>query len=223
MKYTSWIIQRKLERLRTITAHISPYPGGIAPETRDFVAFLNDEAARHKTGMEFTALANRIEARGPVGKAALSKTTLGGWFLAGAIAAGFIDGEDGEKAVLRRGNSYHRKKLRKQEKTREGRDAAEKIQRALDRRLELRHSIEDTEVALGRSGHIPGHWPRQWRGGIYMPVLHPHNARVRPKATTTQMDSGGSPADLRRLANFAATERPGIIQATTPKKRRGHF
>ena len=117
MKYTSWIIQRKLERLRTITAHISPYPGGIAPETRDFVRVLNDEAARHETGMEFTALANPIEARGPIKKAALSKTTLGGWFLAGAIIDGFLDGEE---TVLRRGNSHVRKKIRKREKTRAG-------------------------------------------------------------------------------------------------------
>jgi hypothetical protein len=90
MKHTSWIIQRKLERLRSITAHISPYPGGIAPETRDFVAFLNAEAVRHETGMKYTALANRIEATGPVEKAARSKTTLGGWFLAGAIVDGYL-------------------------------------------------------------------------------------------------------------------------------------
>ena len=138
MKYSSWLIQRKLERLRTITAHISPYPGGIAPETRDFVAFLNDEAVRHETGMEFTALANRIEARGPVGKAARSKTTLGGWFLARAIAAGFVDGEDGERPVLRRGNSQVRKRIRKREKTRAARDMAAEIERQVDRHLRLR-------------------------------------------------------------------------------------
>jgi hypothetical protein len=217
MKYTSWIIQRKLERLRTITAHISPYPGGIAPETRDFVAFLNDEAARHQTGMEFTALANRIEAKGPVGRAARSKTTLGGWFLAGAIVDGFLDGEE---AVLRRGNSHVRKKIRKREKTRAGRDTAEKIQQALDRRLELRHSIEDAEAALGRAGHIPGDWPREWRHGVYTPVLHPHRARVRPKATLSQMDSRGG----NRRFFLNAQDRPGILEVMEPKKKgRGHF
>jgi hypothetical protein len=215
MKYTSWIIQRKLERLRTITAHISPYSGGLAHETRDFVAVLNAEAAKHETGMEYTALANRIEARGPVGREALSRTTLGGWFLHRALAVGFVDGKDGERVVLKRGNSYVRKKIRKWDKTRAGRDTAEEIQRVLDRRLELRESVEATERRLGRAGHIPGHWPREWRHGFYMPITQPHNARVRPKATLSQMDGEG------RTWMYLSGRGPGILELTPKKKSRG--
>jgi hypothetical protein len=58
MNRTSRSIQRKIIRLRaTITAHISPYINGLAPETREFVVALNQEAKRLGTGVRFTALA----------------------------------------------------------------------------------------------------------------------------------------------------------------------
>ncbi len=112
---------------RTITAHISPYVAGLAPETRRFVGHLNGEAVRHKIGVRFIATANRILAHGNLERAARS-ATMGGWFLRSAIASCYIAHQplprwetpaiEGEEAVLRRGNSLHRKELRRQEKNR---------------------------------------------------------------------------------------------------------
>src|SRR5262245_21857281 len=62
-------------RKRSITAHISPYLGGLASETHQFVAYLNEEAARHKTRVRFVATANRIEAVGNLERAARSART----------------------------------------------------------------------------------------------------------------------------------------------------
>jgi hypothetical protein len=118
---------------RAITVHISPYVGGLAPETHDFVRYLNEEAKRLRSGVSFIALANRILVRGNLGRLA---TTLGGWLLRDALAAGYVtwprrpawryrdidrqtDLEiESEKQVLRRGNSQHRKELRRLEKNR---------------------------------------------------------------------------------------------------------
>ena len=55
MKRTSLAIRYKINRLRAITAHISPYLNGLAPETYDFVAALNAEAARLRTGVRSRA------------------------------------------------------------------------------------------------------------------------------------------------------------------------
>jgi hypothetical protein len=134
-------------RQRKITAHISPYLGGLAPETHQFVADLNEEAKRHKTRVRFVATANRIEAIGNLERAARSNT-LGGWLLRRALTAGYLEYEkrpvwwldarsrqqldrqtdveiESEKPVLRRGNSQHRRKLRKLEKNRSRRRLSE--------------------------------------------------------------------------------------------------
>jgi hypothetical protein len=113
---------------RTITAHISPYFGGLAPETHDFVLHLNEEAKRLRTGVSFIALANRILAHGNLYRATKVANTLGARLLRRAFADGFIahqpqprwetPGIKGEEVVLRRGNSQHRKELRRQEKNR---------------------------------------------------------------------------------------------------------
>jgi hypothetical protein len=118
-----------------ITAHISPYLGGLAPETHHFVAELNKEAVRLKLPVRFTATANRILATGDLKRAANS-ATLSGWTLRRAIKNGYIDHErrrvwlkrairrqtdseiEGEAPVLKRGNSQHRGKLRRYEKNR---------------------------------------------------------------------------------------------------------
>jgi hypothetical protein len=121
-----------------ITAHISPYLGGLAPETHRFVSELNKEAIRHKLPVIFTATANRILATGDLKRAANS-ATLSGWMLRRAIKNGYLDHErrrvwlkrairrqtdseiEGEKPVLKRGNSLHRRKLRRSEKNRPNR------------------------------------------------------------------------------------------------------
>ena len=123
-----------IHRQRKITAHISPYLGGLAPETHQFVADLNAEAKRYKTRVRFVATANRIEAIGNLERAARSNT-LGGWLLRRALTAGYLEYEkrtvwharaidnqtdreiESEGSVLKRGNSQHRRKLRKWEKT----------------------------------------------------------------------------------------------------------
>jgi hypothetical protein len=160
-----------------ITAHISPYLGGLAPETHNFVAELNKEAIRHKLPVRFTATANRILATGDLKRAANS-ATLGGWTLRRAIKNGYIDHErrrvwlkrairrqtdsemEGEKPVLKQGNSQHRGKLRRYEKNR--RVGAETLAPWLDRwrdrylRIGLSPSGELAElgqlVRLARSG-----------------------------------------------------------------------
>ena len=174
MKRTSVAIQRKIARLRVITAHISPYANGLAPETRDFVEALNEEAKRLRTGMLFVALANRIEARGPIVAAARSKTTMGGWFLRGAIQAGYADGDE---AVLRRGNSEHRKKLRKRAKTKDGMREKALRYKAIKDRMKTRHIVETGDAFIGPPGVVPGSWPKAWIHGVYMPILHPEKRR----------------------------------------------
>jgi RNA polymerase sigma factor (sigma-70 family) len=98
-----------ITRQSVITAHISPYKNGLAPETRDFVAWLNAEACEEGIDVKFAGLANRIEASGDIEAAANSDTLLG-WFLNQARSVGFFEGEE---AVLKRGNSQWRKHLRK--------------------------------------------------------------------------------------------------------------
>jgi hypothetical protein len=220
MKQTSLAIRYKINRLRAITAHISPYLNGLAPETYDFVAALNAEASRLGTGIRYIATANRIEAVGEIERAAASKATLGGWFLRQGLAVGYADGEG---TVLRRGNSEHRKKLRKRDKTPAGRAFNDEVKALMDRRLKLRHAIENADALLGRGGYIPGHWPKWWRHGFYMPIAQPHNARVRPKATLSQKDSGGNPRHLVGYLSRNAQDRPGILEMMVPKKGRGHF
>jgi hypothetical protein len=124
MKRTSRAITARLRRLRTITAHISPYVAGLAPETRDFVALLNAEAARLGTGVKYVALANKIEATGDIGHAASLATTMGGWFLSRGIGHGYLEGEE---PVLQRGNSQWRKHLRRRDKTKAGMAEADMV------------------------------------------------------------------------------------------------
>jgi hypothetical protein len=95
-----------------ITVHISPYENGLAPETHDFIAELNAEAARLNAGVQFVGLANRIEVSGDL-EAGASSATLGGWLLRRAREVGYFEGEQG---VLHRGNSQWRKELRKRAK-----------------------------------------------------------------------------------------------------------
>jgi hypothetical protein len=170
---TSLNIKSKIARLRTITAHISPYSGGLAPETRIFVDALNDESARRRTGIKYTATANKIKASGSIETAA-KQSTLGGWFLRGAIRAGYLDGEE---TVLKRGNSEHRKKLRKRAKTKDGtREKAER-DKAMRNRKTVRRIAETGDAFIGSSAVVPGSWPKAWIDGVYMPILHPEKPR----------------------------------------------
>jgi hypothetical protein len=180
MKRTSRIIVAKLDAL---TAHISPYAGGLARETHRWVEELNAEAVRASTGVRYRALANKIEAYNAdpgtdpeaIGWAARDRTTLGGWFLRQAIAAGYAEGE---AVVLRRGNSHWRRHLRKDAKTRAARDKADAIQQLMDDRLKLRHRVEDADACLGPLAIVPASWPKKWLHGLPMPLREPHN---RPK------------------------------------------
>jgi RNA polymerase sigma factor (sigma-70 family) len=97
----------------TITAHISPYKNGLAPETLAFVAELNAEAERLNSGVKCIALANRIVATGDIHRAANCTTSLGGWFLRHAASARYFDGEEWALRVV---NSQWRKELRKRAK-----------------------------------------------------------------------------------------------------------
>jgi hypothetical protein len=133
MNRTSRSIQRRVIRLRTITAHISPYRDGLAPETRTFVEFLNTEAAEDGYDIKFTALANRITATGDIANAARSDN-LGGWFLRRSIGNGYLEGED---PVLQRGNRYWRKQLRKRDKTKAGMAEAAQVRVAASKRAEF--------------------------------------------------------------------------------------
>ena len=94
------------------TMHISPYQGGLAPETRDFIDELNAEAAEDGIDVKYVGLANRIEARGDINdiKRAAAADNLGGWFLRGGRKVGYFQGEHG---VLKAGNAQWRKRLRK--------------------------------------------------------------------------------------------------------------
>jgi hypothetical protein len=154
-----------------ITAHISPYLGGLAPETHDFVAELNKEAARHRLPVRFTATANRILATGDLKRAADS-ATLSGWTLRRAIGNGYLAHErrtvwlkrairrqtdseiEGENPVLRRGNSQRREKLRKYEKNRD-----RTIEAAFSDRGNLKNRIK---VAAGTLYHLIDAIP-QWK------------------------------------------------------------
>ena len=173
MKGTSRKIKRRITRLRAITAHVSPYPSGLAPETRKFVEAINDEAERHKLKVKFTALANRIEVSGAIESAAASDTLLG-WFVRRAIRDGYLDGPE---AVFRRGNSEWRKTLRKRAKTKAGmREKAERNIAIRDRKT-TRHIAEAGDAFVGPSGVVPGSWPKAWIHGVYMPILHPEKPR----------------------------------------------
>ena len=103
---TSRIIRDCADRM---TVHISPYKNGLAPETRDFIAELNAEAAHESLKVTYIGLANKIEVTGDI-KGAAQKDNLGGWFLRRAQNVGYSRGEEG---VLRKGNSQWREQLRK--------------------------------------------------------------------------------------------------------------
>jgi hypothetical protein len=132
IKRTSIRIGRRIARLRSITAHISPYINGLAPETRTFVAELNAESERLVLGVRFTAMANRIEVTGDVEAAAERSDTICGWFIGRAINVGYLDGDYG---VLRRCNSEWRKALRRRAKTKAGKAEAAAIAKAQSDRL----------------------------------------------------------------------------------------
>ncbi len=144
MKRTSYGIQRKVGRLRAITVHISPYEGGLAPETRNYFAYLNDEAVRLRTGVRFTALANRVEATGDIERAARTPT-LGGWAIRRAIQNGYDEGPDG---VLRRGNSQWRQHLRRHAKTKAGMAEAAAITKAETSRESFLRSVTGKAATL---------------------------------------------------------------------------
>ena len=111
---------------RTITAHISPYFGGLAPETHDYVRYLNDEARRRKSGVIWIALRNRILVHGDLNRALKSTASLGTLMLRDALSAGYLAHKpqpfwetaaiEGEEPVLRRGNSSYKKELRRLDK-----------------------------------------------------------------------------------------------------------
>jgi hypothetical protein len=150
---------------------------GLAPETREFVARLNEEAKRRGTGVHYTALANRVEVAGNIEAAARSKSTLGGWFLRRAIDAGCLEGEAG---VLRRGNSEWRGRLRARAKTKAGkrdRAALEATSRVSRR---VMRASEAGEAWLGSASLIPSNYPRTWANGVYAPILYPHGSPYGP-------------------------------------------
>ena len=119
-------IRMSSTRKRTITVHISPYVGGLAPETHDFIRRLNEEARRLRTGVSFIGLGNRILADGIIERALKFANTLGALVLRRAFADGYLAHRpqprwetpaiEGEEVVLRRGSSGHRKELRRFEK-----------------------------------------------------------------------------------------------------------
>jgi hypothetical protein len=145
----------------------------LAPETRTFAQVLNAEAERRNLGVKFTALANRIEARGAIESAAATNT-LSGLFLRDAIRNGFLQGEE---AVFRHGNSEWRKKLRKRAKTKHGMREKAAYDEAIRDRKKTRRIAEVGDAFIGPSGVVPGSWPKAWLHGIYMPILHPEKPR----------------------------------------------
>src|SRR5207248_1897142 len=112
-------IRMSSTRKRTITVHISPYVGGLAPETHDFIRRLNEEARRLRTGVSFIGIGNRILADGIIERALKFANTLGALVLRRAFADGYLAHRpqprwetpaiEGEEVVLRRGSSGHRK------------------------------------------------------------------------------------------------------------------
>ncbi len=174
MRRTSTAIKLRLDRLRAITAHISPYASGLAPETRAFVAYLNAEAVRLRTGVTYLALANRIEAKGAIKAAAARPATLGSWFLKRALAVGY---HEGAEAVLRRGNSSWRKELRRRDKRKAGIVAAAEATALLARDKKHRRIVEDADRCLGPLAIVPENWPKAWIDGLHMPIMEPHHQR----------------------------------------------
>jgi len=98
---------------------------------------------------------------------------MGGWFLRGAIEAGYADGDE---AVLI-GNSEHRKKLRKRAKTKDGMREKALRYKAIKDRMKTRHIVETGDAFIGPPGVVPGSWPKAWIHGVYMPILHPEKRR----------------------------------------------
>jgi hypothetical protein len=158
-----------------MTAHVSPYRDGLAPETRVFVGAMNVEAEHRDLGVKFIAFANRIEARGAIQSAAATDT-LSGWFIRDAIRNGFLQGEE---TVFRRGNSEHRKHLRKRAKTKAGYAEQAARRQAVRDRDATRRIAEAGDAFIGASAVVPGSWPKAWINGVYMPILHPPRPRGR--------------------------------------------
>jgi hypothetical protein len=128
-KPTSISIARKAARMRTIGVDISPYP--LAPATGEFVAALNADAKRHGFEVTFTARTNWIEITGEdIEEAASDPTTLVGWFLHRARAAGYLEGKE---QILRRANSEWRRYLRRHAKTKAGIAEAAKVKAGVER------------------------------------------------------------------------------------------
>ena len=145
MKRTSRAITARLRRLRTITAHISPYAAGLAPETREFVAILNAEASRLDTGVKYIALANKIEATGDIERAVHMPTTIGSWFLRRGIEDGYLEGE---APVLERGNTHWRKHLRRRDKTKRGMAEAAQVEAEVSRKKSFIRTVAVTNSRL---------------------------------------------------------------------------
>jgi hypothetical protein len=97
-----------------------------------------------------------------------------------AIAAGYLEGEE---AVLRRGNSQHRKKLRRHDKTKAGnRDKAAREQ-AIKNRDATRRIAEAGDAFIGPSAVVPGSWPKAWIDGVYTNVDVLAAASIGPVAS----------------------------------------
>ncbi len=207
MKRTSYSIQRKVNRLRAMTVHVSPYEGGLAPETRNYVAHLNDEAVRLRTGVRFTGFANRIEATGDIERAARTPT-LGGWTIRRAIQNGYDEGPDG---VLQRGNSQWRKHLRRHAKTKAGMAEAaavakaetsrELFLRSVSRKAETLHDLISAVPKAERDAEeiFPGDFkrptiPRPNRTSWPMPEFRKkHLGKGRPPTKTSFIKGGPNP------------------------------
>ena len=161
-------------RKQTITVHISPYVGGLAPVTYDYIRRLNEEAKRLRTGVSFIALANRILAHGFIGRALRFANTLGAWQLRRALADGYLAHQpvprwetpaiEGEQIVLRRGNSQHRAALRKLEKNRSRRRLEKELLLSPEEVVRLK-----IKVAAGTLYHLVDAIPEWERDshGIY--------------------------------------------------------
>ena len=182
---TSISIARRLARMRTVTAHISPYTNGLAPETRDFVAALNAEADRHGIEVKFVATANRIDATGDIEAAAKDPTTQIGWFLRRAIAAGYLEGKE---RVLRLGNSQHRKWLRKYAKTKAGMAEAAKAKAEDERRAAF---IRDVAIRHGKFNEMLKDLPKDERDRLDLDPEEHRVTRVPVAQRTNYRDKEG--------------------------------